>query len=67
MPNPFNSENAQMNKTGGGGKPLPNRGSPPSTSTPSQSTANWPGLPGKTGPSRGSTKKIKQFPKSIGI
>ena len=67
MANAFNSEVGQANKTDGSGKALHKRTSAPGTSDPKQSTANWPGLPGKTGPSRGSAPKIKEHAKAVGI
>lgn len=68
MPNPFNSETGQQNKTGGSGFKEKPRGSTPSGSL-KMKTANWPKIPGKTGPNRNTTnvKEIKQHPTSVGI
>ena len=67
MANSFNSEVGQANKSGGHGVVFKRSGKMPAKGNPSLSTVNWPGLPGKTGPSRGSLPTIKVSMKSIGI
>lgn len=68
MPNPFNSENGQQNKTGGSGQKDQSRGKKPSGSL-RMKTAAWPAVPGKTGPDRNTTKvkEVKQYATSKGV
>lgn len=68
MPNPFNSENGQQNKTGGSGHKEKPQGS---ASNPKlrMKTANWPGNPGKSGPNRNTTgvKEISEYATKSGV
>lgn len=67
MPNPIHNNMHGANRKGGQGPSPQASGSSPKLSMP-EKTANWGGLPGKTGPNRsGGVKKLKVYPKSEGI
>ena len=51
MPNPYYSDVVADKSRGGEGGSNKAQGSTPSTAMPER-TADWPGVPGKTGPSR---------------
>jgi hypothetical protein len=68
MPNPYNSEVGQQQKSGGQGHKEKPRGSKPSDNL-KMKTAGWPGTPGKSGPKRNTTnaKPVKQYAASSGL
>lgn len=68
MPNHYFSEVNKL-RGGKGGGVKPKRGVAPAASLPSDKTASWPGLPGKTQPKdrSGGVKRVRQHPKSDGI
>ena len=68
MPNPYNTKqvaNLKPGTKGQGVKPLP---SGPKDQAMLERTANWPSLPGKSGPERSAgVNKAKVYPKAQGI